>query len=280
MNRFFLIAFLTFFVLDASVQAQEETTSASNKNAPIEVTAQQNLSWLRNEKKFVARGQARAVQGDVSIAAETLSATYRDETGSDMQLDILEADGGVQIIARDSTATGDHARYDIPSGKAVMTGQNLRMTSPDQTVTAQDTFEYWAHEGKLVARGQAKVVRPKPEGGQDTLSADEITAILGQNAQGKRVLKSMTATGHVVITTPTEVVTGAQGFYNADTNIAELSGGVTIKRGPNMLEGAKAIVNLNTNTSELIGGAGPDGRVRGVFYPGSEKNPGNQTGVE
>ena len=69
------------------------------------------------------------------------------------------------------------------------------------------------------------------------------------------------------------MLTGDRGIYQASTNIAELHDNVKITRGPNVLEGEKAQVNLETNVSKISGGSGETGRVRGVFYPGSEEKP-------
>lgn len=157
------------------------------------------------------------------------------------------------------------------------------MISPDQTITASDKFEYWTTDGRINALGNAKVIRPKLEGGNDTLQADKISAVLKKNEKGEQVLHSLEAIGNVVIITPGETITGAYGIYKAGTNKAELTGGVQIRRGPNTLEGERAIVDLNTNVSTIFAdeksanGATtdvkPGGRVRGVFYPGSEEKP-------
>jgi lipopolysaccharide export system protein LptA len=186
-----------------------------------------------------------------------------------MEIHRLTAETGVIISSQGNVATGEKAVYDVVSGKAVMTGGDLTLTSPDQTVTAQERFEYDVKAGRLSAHGNAVVTRL-----QDKLSADHVSAQFEDNkAQGKRTLKELTADGNVVIVTPTETVRGQKGVYRADTNIATLKGGVRIERGPNVLEGDEAEVNLTTNVSRMIGGATTEGgRVRGVFYPGSTDN--------
>ena len=249
-------------------------SSGQKSKAPIEITADDTLEWYRDDKLFIARKNAKAKQGDTAINAQTLTAKYREAKGSDMEIYHITADQQVVLTSKDSKAFGDNAVYDIDNGLAVMTGQNLRMTSPDQTVTANDKFEYWVNDGRLNAVGNAKLVRPKPDGsGTDTLEGDKISAILKDNDKGERVLHSMEAIGNVVITTPTEVVTGAYGIYQADTNKATITGDVKIRRGPNILEGDKAEVDMNTNTSRMFGSEKTGGQVRGVFYPGSDKNP-------
>lgn len=262
----------------APVLAQGAPGLNSSGSQPLEITADGTLEWLRNEKLLVARKNALAVQGDSSVAAQTLSAEYREGKagGGGMQIWKITAETGVVLKSADTQAYGENAVYDLDKGLAVMTGEGLKMVSSDQTVTARDRFEYHVNDGRFDAIGAAKVVRPKPAGGgTDTLSADTISAIMKDNGKGEQVLDSLEASGNVVIVTPTETVTGAHGLYRAGTNKAELTGGVRIVRGPNTLQGQRAEVDMNTNTSRIFGSDTPTGRVRGVFYPGSEKKPGS-----
>lgn len=239
-----------------------------NAEQPLTITAEQTLEWHRDGRQYIARGQAVAAQGDVTIAAQVLTADYREGAESSMEIYRLTAEEDVEIASQGNVATGRRAVYEVDSGKAVMTGDNLRLRSPDQVVTARERFEYDVAGGRLSAHGEAVVVR-----GQDRLSADIVSAVFAEDpATKKRVLKELAADGHVVITTPTETVRGRSGVYDAASNIAVLRGDVRIERGPNVLEGAQAEVDLNTNVSRMIGGAdgGAGGRVRGVFYPGSK----------
>ncbi len=241
-------------------------------NIPLEITADTSLEWQRNEKTFTARGNALAKQGDASVSAATLTAHYVENStkggGGGMKISQVFAEDNVVIRSKDTEAFGAKATYDLDKGYAVMTGSDLRMTSPDQTVTAHDKFEYWMKDAKFVAVGRAKISRTG-----DTLEADTISAVMQDNAQGQRKLESLEANGNVVIVTPSEMVTGAHGVYKASTNTAEMTGGVKITRGPNVLEGERAEVDLNTNTSRIFGAGGQAGRVRAVFYPGSDKKP-------
>lgn len=245
----------------------------AQKGQPLEISAEKSLEWLRDDKIFIARQNARATQGETSISADTLTARYRDKDGNDMDIYEMTADNNVVINNNENNAYGDKVVYDVDQAMATMTGENLRMVGTDQTLTADDRFEYWVNKGKLIAYGNAIITRPKPNGrGKDTLKSDKIVATLTENERGERVLKTLEATEKVTITTPAETLTGNYAIYNAASNIAEIKGSVRIRRGPNILEGARAEVDLNTNVSKLFGAPTQEGtgRVRGVFFPDSQ----------
>ncbi len=273
LRRSCIIALLLLWVIAPPVAAQNAPFGSGNN--PLEITADKSLEWDRANQKFIARVNTLAVQGTSSVSAQTLTAKYRSSAKSDIDIHLLTAEGDVKITNQTSVAYGDHATYDLDQGLAVITGDNLRLISPDQTITAQDRFEYWVAEGRAIAIGRPRVIRPKPTGGQDTLEADEIIATFKNNSQGARVIDILEAKNNVVITMKSEIITGSYGIYHAATNQAELTGTVTITRGPNTLEGNRAIVDLTTNISTIYGdpnaAPGQKGRVKGVFYPGSEK---------
>ena len=265
---------LTLCLANSPVLAQD---LSSGSKEPLEITADGTLEWLRGQQQLVATKNALARQGDSSVAGEKLTAQYREKTaGSGIDIWKVHAQNNVVLKSRDSTVYGQDAVYNLDKGLATVTGDNLKMISPDQTVTARDRFEYWVADGRVNAIGNARVVRPKPTGGTDTLQADKVSAVLKRNAAGEQVLHSLEAIGNVVIVTPSETITGAYGIYRAGSNIAELTGGVKIRRGPNTLEGERAEVDLNTDISTIFGAADaktPEdgGRVRAIFYPDSEE---------
>jgi len=263
----FFLTLAYMFVIPLVAQAQTPGLNPDRKE-PLEITADKSLEWHRTQKFFKALENVKAKQGDVSLFADILTAKYREGKESSMEIYHIQADGSVVIDSAKSKAYGDKAVYEIDKGLAVMTGKNLRLVSTDQTVTARDRFEYWAAQGQLKAIGKAVAIRQG-----DKLEADKIEATFKEDAKGQRVLEKMEAHGNVKITTPTEVLRGNYGVYTAKTNVAEVKGNVRITRGPNILEGERAQVDLNTNISKMFGSikSTGSGRVRGVFYPSSEK---------
>ena len=261
-----IIILAALLLCSPHAKAQE----SDNSKQPLEITADKTLEWHREKNVFIAQGKAKAAQGNVSISAETLTADYRD--GEDSGIDIWQvtADTDVVITSADSKAFGGHAVYNLDEGLATLTEGDLVLISGDQTVTAQDRFEYWTEQGKLVALGRAKMTQAKKEGGEDTLEADLITATLHDDAQGKREIETLEAEGRVIITSPAEIITGDYAIYRKNTNMAEIKGNVSIQRGPNVLEGERAEVDLDTNISRMFGSENGNQRIRGVFYPGSQ----------
>lgn len=261
-----VLMILTLIGATAPVMAQDTA-----QQAPIEISADKTLEWSRNEKQYIANGNAIVRQGDTTIKGDVIAADYRETAKTNFDIYRMTATGHVTIDSKGSAATGDKAVYDITTGIATMTGSNLRMESPEQTVTATDRFEYDVTAGKVKAIGNARVVRAT-----DTLQADSIAATLARSSNGSRQkLEKMEATGHVKITTPTETLTGNRASYDSIANRAVVTGNVKILRGPNELTGERAEVDLKTNISRLFGSSIEDGqtggRVRGVFYPGASK---------
>lgn len=270
----YLIFLCTLF---AATSALAQTANEQ----PIEITASKSVEWLRGQNQYVARENVVVTQGNMTILADLLTADYRDGATSSMEIWQITAEGNVQIKDDANTAYGDKGVYDVTNGIAVLTGEDLKLVSPDQTVTARDRMEYHSTQRMAKAIGNAKVVRPS-----DTLTASTITAYFkdagdssapaspapSSSPVGGGSLDRLEAEGNVVITTPTEVLRGARAVYRADANTAELIGNVKIERGPNVMEGSRAEVDLTTNISKMFGSNTDDGRVRGIFYPSSNKD--------
>ncbi len=200
-------------------------------NIPLEITADKALEWNQTNKTYIARGNALAKQGDMSVKADILTATYTGANGSTSDISLLEANGNVTLSTATDIATGDKAVYNLTEGKAVLSG-----TRP-------------------------KIVQDN----KNTLEADQITVWTKDNA-----LDHAEATGNVVIVNGTQTATGDKATYNPTTTIAQLIGHVKVKQGENVLEGDQTDINMTTHVSTMTNKGGT-GRVKGIFYPGTEK---------
>jgi lipopolysaccharide export system protein LptA len=301
-------------VLAAAVLALPRPAAAQpidmSQGGPITVTAENGLEWQQNLQEVIATGNARAVRGNVTVTADKLIAHYRRkaqppgtapakpdagpppaadptalpggaDTGNN-EIYRLEAVGDVHIDTQTDHATGDHATYDIDQAVLLMTGHNLRVVTPNDTLTARDSMEYWTQKHMAVARGDAVLITNDAR----RIAADVLVAYTVDNhqpgaapakptpvaakpddplaASGK--LQKVEAIGDVVIRTQLDYVTGDRGVYVPDTGIARVAGHVRITRGQNQLDGQEAEVNLKTNISRLLSSPS-GGRVQGLVMP-------------
>lgn len=289
---------------------------------PITVTAQGGIQWLQPQQEVIAYGDARAVRGNVTVTADRLIAFYRkkaagsgtvqtaaaspgaapqdptdatDTSGNEIYR--LRAEGNVHIFTPTDYAQGDVAVYDIDQSVLVMTGRDLKLTTPNEVLTARDTMEYWTQKHMAVARGDAVVVTKDAR----RLAADVLVAYTS-NAQSQPAgtaatpapaaptkpandddalaasgkLEKVEAFGNVSVRTPTDMATGDRAVYVPDTGIAILLGNVHITRGQNEMHGQEAEVNMKTGFSQLLRGSDP--RVTGLVVPNDTTN--QSLGVE
>jgi lipopolysaccharide export system protein LptA len=299
----------------ASVAGLAQSIDLSH-GGPVTVTAAGGIDWDQKNQTVTAHEQARAVRGNVTVDADVLIAHYRkkasaaakpgaeaappkampvsatptdspgapDDTGSN-EIYRLNAEGHVHIFTPTDQAWGDHAVYDIDTAVLVLTGHGLRLTTPQDVLTARDTMEYWSARHMAVARGNASATssdgrrivadtlvgytvdpdappassaKPAPKPVADTKSPAADPAQPGK-------LQRVEAYGHVILTTATEIVTADRGVYLPDTGLARVVGHVHVTRGENQLNGAAAIVNMKTGVATMT--QAPGRRVQGLVVP-------------
>jgi lipopolysaccharide export system protein LptA len=237
---------------------------AGNSKAPIEIDANDGIEWLRDQNVYIARGNARAARGDLSVTADTLTAHYRNEADGKTRVYLIEADGHVVLVSKNSQIVGDKALYDVAKGSAIITGKKLRASSKDQYVTARDSLEYWETQGAVIARGDAVAANP-----QQQIYADLLTGYFKPDASGTKKLYQVEANGNVTILSKGNVARCLKAVYNLENDVATLEGGVKITRGKNQLNGEHAVYNLKTGQAKITAGAG-GGRVKTLLVPGGD----------
>ncbi len=258
-------AFITF---GPPASAQIIGLPGQDRTKPIEINAEDGIEWRQRDKVYVARGKARATQGEVTVHADVLTAHYREMPGGSTEIWRIDADGNVRIAAPNQTAHGDKAVYDVDKGLLVLTG-HVRLVTETDRISARDSLEYWEKRNLAVARGEAVAVR-----GDRRLAADVLVAHFKKGRDGTSKVHEIEAFDNVLISSPEEIVRAKYGIYNVETGIATLTGSVKITRGDNQLNGARARVNLNTGVSSILGGKQG---VRGFLSPGQMGKRGSRT---
>lgn len=242
---------------------------------PLEIDAEEGIEWLRNEQLYIARGNARATRGDLTVYADQMSAHYRSAQGGGTEIDRIDVDGNVRIVSPSETVYGERGAYDVENGILVLVGDNLRLEGAEDVITARDSLEYWERKQLAVARGEAQAVREDKR-----IQADVLTAHFEPDQQDNLTLKRVDAFGNVRISTATEFARGERGTYYVDREFATLSGSVKITREENQLNGEYAEVDMKNGISRLL--PGPPGsetsaRVRGLLVPKRKPDTGGNS---
>lgn len=235
--------------------------AAQQKNAPLEIEADDGIEWRRDEQSLVATGNVLVVRGGTELRADTVGARYRPrKSGKGDEVYRVDASGNVRILSDGVRAFGDSAAYDLDQGVFVLSGGQPRLETGETKITANRNLEYWEAKQLAVARGGAVAVS-----GARKLSAEVLSAYVGEGEDGELELKRLEAVGKVRLISTDIVALGEEAVYDAVTGIATLCGNVDITRGQNRMRGKCAEVNLNTGVSRLLGGGG---RIKGLVQPG------------
>ena len=244
-------------------------------DSPLEINADDGIEWRRDEQVYIARGNALAVRGDISVYADEMSAHYNEVKGGGTEIDKIDVTGNVRVVSPSETVYGDRGAYDVLNGILVLVGDNLRLVGETDTITARDSLEYWEKKQIAVARGDAEAVREDKR-----IKADVLSAYFAPGAQDSLELKRIEAFGNVTITTPQEFARGNHGIYYVDQELAALDGDVKITREDNQLNGEYAEVNMKSGISRLLPGppgSTATGRVRGLMVPKRKPDVGDES---
>lgn len=250
--------------LAPAAMAQGFSLSGGDSDAPIAIEAEQGIEWQREKQVYIARGNARASRGDVTVYADSLTAHYRSDPGGGTEIWRLEANGNVRIASPTETAYGDKGIYDVDGGVLVLTGGIVRLETPTEEITARQNLEYWEEKRMAVARGEAVAVREDKR-----LRADVLVAHFREGEGGELEMYRLEAFRDVHISTPTEILRADYGNYDIESGIATMTGSVKITRCNTQLNGEYAEMNLNTGVSRLLSGPGAEGGqpVQALFLP-------------
>ena len=243
--------------------AQAQIAGGLDGNAAIAVEADKGIEWRRDEKIFVARGNAVAKQGEVTVRADQLTARYRESKSGSTQVYSVEATGKVRITSGDNSVEGDRGVYDLETEEMTVTGKPVVFVAPDQKVVAEQSMTFDNKKQVATARGNATVTR-----GDQRIRADLLKAFFRKDPQGKTTINRVEGFGNVHVSTPTEIARANKGTYDLAAGKATLSGSVRITRGADQFNGENAEIDLRGGVSNLTGTPGDaDGRVRALIVP-------------
>lgn len=242
---FVLVVFGGFPWADAL--AQKLNFGSGDSDQPIEIYADNGIEWQQENLIFLARGNARAVRGEVTVFADELRAFYRERADGGTDIWRLDAFGHVRIQTEGETAYADKAIYQIDNKVLVLSGGKVRLVSGGDEITADKQIEYWENKQMAVARGNAFAKR-----GNKRLRADVLAAYFRTDKKGENKIYRIDAFDNVKIVTDKNTATSSRAVYNVESGIATLTGSVKLVRGKNVLTGCSAEVNLNSGISKIF----------------------------
>lgn len=271
-NRILLFVFsMGVFFIPVLAHAQLGLGEDSNKT-PVAIEADQAIEWLRDEKQYIAKGNALATQGDYTVQADRLIADYRDLEDGSTQVWQFTADGNVIISSSTYKAYGEKAIYDVLDEKTTLIGPEPKITSQKSEIRAHQSIEFFSKENKVIAKGRPQAVQDNKK-----IDADLMTGYFKKDAKGNLTLDKVIAEGHIKIVSASEVLFGDKAVYHINDGKATVTGNVRITRGQNQLNGSKAVFDVKKGISTLYGDTKNTSntgqtRVRGLFYLGDNKN--------
>ena len=106
---------------------------------------------------------------------------------------------------------------------------------------------------------------------QDDATADKSKSLKAASPGpgGQQMIKRLEARGGVVVTQKEQTATGETGVFDMKANTVTLNGKVVMTQGQNVLRGDRLVVDLTSGVSRVESGKNGQGRVQGLFQPGS-----------
>ena len=280
MKRLTLCAMLlaSGFLFPVAAQAPGSGVGFDRGSGPIEIEASDGIEWRRDEKVYIASGNAKAKRGAITLSGARLIARYRDRpsgadaaSGNDLGGSVyrLEAEGQVVITTPTQTAYADKAIYDVDQSIILLTGKDLRIEADGDLIMARDSLEWYETRRVAVARGKAVVTR-----GDRRVDADVLTAFVEDDPTkpGQSRVRRVEGFGDVRVSATTQTARGERGVYDLRSDIATLAGAVKLTQGDSQLNGDYGEMNMTSGVSRLL--PSPDGktRVQGLIVP-QERRP-------
>lgn len=271
--------FFLFLITPTLCFAQGLDRLADNKDdSPIIIEAENSVVCDETANKCVATGNASANKGTNTVYGDVLTVFFKE--GKEREIIALTADGHVRMETPQDKAFGDHAHYDVALDRVLLTGGNLKILTPKESLTARDSIEYWHSNNKGIARGQATAIFPEKE---ELIQADTLVAYFNPSSERteenkeKKSIEKVEAEGHMLASSPKSVVTGDRGVYSAKDHLVEVFNNVKVMQGENVIEGGYARHNLETNVAEMftdpphVSQSGPKKRLSGIIIPKEAK---------
>ena len=238
-----LTLLITFFF---SLNAQQLIDI--RKENPVEIYAEDSIEWHKNEKKYLALGNAKASSGSMSLTSDRIEAFYDEKEESEMDIKLIKAHNRVIITDKKLRIVGGNlAEYNLKKDYFSIFGKELTLTSEENRLKSNNKMEYWRSKGVAVATGGAEAQKEN----EFIVKADRLVWNLHE-INKKITVKKIIGFSNVSIRSNNEVAFSDKGIYNNITEVCKLFGNVRLQRGDSFLTGEYAEVDLKSGISKIL----------------------------
>ncbi len=237
------IFFLTFLIILTFHNVNSEPN-----DLPIEIYADEGIEWHKNDNKYLAIGNAKAIQGTLSLKSDYIEAFYEENTSSEM--DIVKVEAHKNVIVTDEKVKitgGDSAEFEVKKDYFKIIGSKLKLTSEFDKLNANKKIEYWRKKNVAVATGKAIAIKKD----EFIIKGEKLVWHLEKNGE-KMDIKKILGFENVSIETNNEVAFSDKALYNKSKEICKLFGNVRLQKGESFLMGDYAEVDLKKGISKLM----------------------------
>jgi lipopolysaccharide export system protein LptA len=164
--QYFLPPLLALFLAMAAIAFAAEPPLGGKE--PVDITAD-SLEVLQKEQIAIFSGHVEAVQGTVTLRADTMRVHYRGEGGGATAPDTatpggmgrmskIEVIGNVLMRTPEETVKGDRGLYDVP--RQLVTVEGSVLLTRGKNVIGGSRLDYDMSSGKSRMQGSQAVIAP------------------------------------------------------------------------------------------------------------------------
>lgn len=163
------------------------------------------------------------------------------------------------VLAAGLIASGALAQDRTGGGTALSMGA-MKVSADQPVEVTSDELQVDQTANTAIFKGNVIVMQ-----GDMRLSSNSVLVEYGPSeAGGRSRIQKMTATGGVLMTSPSESAEAREAVYTVTERTLVMTGDVVVTQGPSVITGGRMVVYLDTDTAVM------QGRVRTVIETGRE----------
>ncbi len=252
---------LSLWVLGVAVAGPQ-----TSKSSDIEIYAEKVIECHTKEDVCIAKGNAWARKGNVTIYGDQLKIFFEKKDGKKL-MSRLEALGNAQLKDPSGVVKAHQITYVMEGQKLSSSQGEASIQTAQFTLTAKKGISYSHETQQGYAEGDVTLIQ-----GSYVLRAQSLLTCFDSQSPSRfsdsgkpaLALKWAKATGRVFLRHEDQFVLADQALYHATHQKAYLYGNVSILQGKHMAQGQRGFFDFSTKRATLTK---PHGKVRFLIFP-------------